>query len=333
MNEQNRSARFACQVFVASLLLTMLMAPAQSQQPASGAAAKAGWRLSVVSVNPVRLTVVAREAPLKTLAAELSKQLQAPVTVSALLQRQTITLKAEDALLEGVLRALAPQACVDYALSSAEPGSVIYLGIYLSGINEPPPAPDASTRARSQTILLAGHSGETDDEETKAPTDPEKMPLRVRCDQGLLTVRARQQPLSTVILEIARCQGVPFELRQDHATLTDLNCVGCSPEEILRLLPAGVRLELRRELPGGQTRALRWQVIADATVSGQSQAQAALPHSTSDRRLSQHSQVIAARLKLRLQAAAFSAISTGVPNASHPSHFPANALSSRSRRR
>ncbi|MFN7944977.1 MAG: hypothetical protein U0Z53_06475 [Blastocatellia bacterium] len=278
MNQQNRlirhsksvraSARFAIQVLVALLALT-LIASAQNAKPQSGAA-KTGWQLSVVSANPVRLTVTANEIPLKTLAAELSKQLQVPVTVSALLQGHSVTLKADDALLEGVLRSLAPQVFVDYALSSAEPGSVIYLGIYLSGINEPPPAPDASTRARSQMILLEGNSSEAD-EETRAPADPDKLPLQVRCEQGLLTVRARQQPLRTVVFEIAGCLGVPFEFGQDNAALVDLKCSGCSPEEILRLLPAGVRLYLRRELPGGQTRALRFKVTAaspDSSVPG-----------------------------------------------------------------
>src|ERR1044072_4123239 len=74
------------------------------EAPANGDVAKGTWRVRVNKEAPFFLTVRANEAPLTQIAAELSRQLKAPIVLSRVMQKQPVTLDFQDTPLESALQ-------------------------------------------------------------------------------------------------------------------------------------------------------------------------------------------------------------------------------------
>jgi len=212
---------------------------------------------------PHTFSVKAKDARLSEVAAELSRLLKVPVTLSPLLQKQTITLDFSGMNLEGALRLLAPQAFVDY-VAVGQSAQAQPLAVYLQGANEPQPSLTATVTGNSEAILIEGN---TEDGTEEAEKKEEEEPLRVTFAQNQLSVVARKQPLTVVLFKIASEIGVPFELRWESPEMVDLEFTNYSVEQAVRTLSPGVRLYYRLDLQSFAVQPLRLALVAPTANS------------------------------------------------------------------
>lgn len=117
---------------------------------------------------------------------------------------------------------------------------------------EKQPAQNINVLSSSQAFLLEGET-----ESSENPKTTEEVPLQVSVTQGLLTVRARQQPLSAVLYKIAESFGIAFELRHEIPDLIDLDLAGATPLQLMRTLPTTTQLYYRRNLQNTLDKPLR----------------------------------------------------------------------------
>jgi hypothetical protein len=236
----------------------------RSSTPAAAAAnaAKPLWNLKVTKRTPVSLSLSAKNGALTEIAADLGKRLKVPVFLTPLMQRQRITQEFEALPLEGALRLLAPQVYVDYELSGdgAPPKPV---GIYLQGMNEQPPAEASVVKGDSEAILIEGNT--EDGLEATNVKDDDNSPLRVRVEKNQLSVKARKQPLTAVLYEIASKVDIPFEMKYESTELVDVDFNNFTIEQAVRTLSPNIRLYQRTNLTSYEVRPLRLVLVSPAT--------------------------------------------------------------------
>jgi hypothetical protein len=247
----------------------------QTQTPAAkkpvAEAAKPGqkdatpaWRLRISKDEPRVVSLTAKNAPLAEIAADLSKRLKVPVLLSPLMQRQRVNLDFESVPLEGAIRLLAPQPYVDYEVSG-ESGVQRPVGIYLYAFNEEPPARNAIVKGSDEAILIEGNT-EEGTEEYEKQKEKEETPLRVKFDHNQVSVRARKQPLTVVLFEIANKVDIPFEMKYESSELVDIDFNNYTMEQAVRSLPANVRLYVRTNLTNYETTPLRLMLLPPTTA-------------------------------------------------------------------
>ena len=233
--------------------------------PAAGAAANTAkplWNLKVTKRTPVSLSLSSKNGVLTEIAAELSKRLKVPVFLTPLMQRQRITQEFEALPLEGALRLLAPQVYVDYELSGdGTPPKPV--GIYLQGMNEQPPAEASVVKGDSEAILIEGNT--EDGLEATNVKDDDNSPLRVRVEKNQLSVKARKQPLTAVLYEIASKVDIPFEMKYESTELVDVDFNNFTIEQAVRTLSPNIRLYQRTNLTSYEVRPLRLVLVSPAT--------------------------------------------------------------------
>jgi hypothetical protein len=160
------------------------------------------------------------------------------------------------------LRLLAPQVYIDYELSSDDSKPPKAIGIYLQGMNEPPPAEAAVVKGDSQAILIEGNTEDGLDESTAR--DEEKQPLRVAVEKNQISVRARKQPLTAVLYEIASKVDIPFEMKYESTELVDVDFNNYTMEQAVRTLSPNIRLYQRTNLTNYEVRPLRLVLVPPA---------------------------------------------------------------------
>ncbi|MDQ1591902.1 MAG: hypothetical protein QOG71_2529 [Pyrinomonadaceae bacterium] len=244
-------------------------APAAKQTPATapraGAAATAAktplWTLKVTKKTPISMTLSSKNGQLSEIAAEMSKRLKVPVILTPLMQKQRITQAFEAMPLEGALRLLAPQVYVDYELSGdgAQPKPI---GIYLQGMNEQPPAEASVVKGDSEAILIEGNT--EDGMEATNVKDEDRSPLRVTVEKNQLSVKARKQPLTAVLYEIASKVDIPFEMKYESTELVDVDFNNFTMEQAVRTLSPNIRLYQRTNLTSYEVRPLRLVLVSPA---------------------------------------------------------------------
>jgi hypothetical protein len=251
-------------------------APASPQTPASnkqttpaktdaqnGAPQQPGWKLRVSKETPTMLSLKAKDAQLKEIAAELSRKLKTPVVLSPLMQKQFVTLDFSDVPLEGALRMLAPLPYVDYEIGGDGSAQPRPLAIFLYAFNEQPPARDAVLKGNDEAILISGNT-EEGTEEYEKKREKEELPLIVKFDKNLLTVKAKQQPLAVIVAEIANKVDIPFEMKYESTDLVDVNFSNYTMEQAARALSPNVRLYQRVNLSTYESTPLRLALVPPA---------------------------------------------------------------------
>lgn len=224
--------------------------------------AKPTWSLKVSKKAPVSLTLSAKNSRLTEIAAEISQRLKTQVILTPLMQQQNISQEFEALPLEGALRLLAPQVYIDYELSSDSSQQPKVIGIYLQGMNEAPPAESAVVKGDSQAILIEGNTEDGLDESTAK--DEEKQPLRVAVEKNQISVRARKQPLTAVLYEIASKVDIPFEMKYESNELVDVDFNNYTMEQAVRTLSPNIRLYQRTNLTNYEVRPLRLVLVPPA---------------------------------------------------------------------
>lgn len=229
---------------------------------AANAQGKKPWSVKVTKKAPVSLTLSSKNGRLTEIAAEISQRLKTPVILTPLMQQQNISQEFEGLPLEGALRLLAPQVYIDYEVSSDGSTLPKLVGIYLQGMNEAPPAESAVVKGDSQAILIEGNTEDGLDESTAK--DEAKQPLHVAVERNQISVRARKQPLTAVLYEIASKVDIPFEMKYESNELVDVDFNNYSMEQAVRTLSPNIRLYQRTNLTNYEVRPLRLVLVPPA---------------------------------------------------------------------
>jgi len=214
-------------------------APVKRDQPATPAPA---WRLQLKNdVAGYFVTARGKDAPLKELAAELSRQLKAPVVLSRVMEKQKVTLDFEDLPLESALQIMAPLPYIHYELRGGT--TPICREVFLNAYNEPVPVPKVDNKSAS--FVFQGN--------TESTTDNKDDPLRVSYSKERLSVTAKKQALIAVLDRIASEMGVNFNMKKDADDTIDLDFKDLTLEEAVALFPPEVHMHVRKDLQNAST--------------------------------------------------------------------------------
>jgi hypothetical protein len=230
---------------------------------AKASEAQPQWKLSVSKQAPTMVSLTAKNARLAEIGAELSRKLKVPVALSPLMQKQSVSLDIANVPLEGFVRMLAPVPYIDYELSGDSAAAPRVLGIYLYAFNEEPPLKTAVVKSANEAILIQGDTEEGTEayEKQRAKEDA---PLSVKFDHSRLSVRARKQPLSVILYEIASKVDIPFDMKYESSDLVDVDFSNYTLEQAVRALSPSVRLYSRTNLSNYETIPLRLSLVPPA---------------------------------------------------------------------
>ncbi len=257
--------RMTCHRILLVLLLVfalMIGAPVQMRAQEQTSSPKKApviphWKVSVSDDEPVRVTLLAEDAPIEKVIAPIAAKLGVPVSLSPLVKTQMVRAKFTDVSLGDALRALAPQAYVDCFVNGGAASSPKYVGVYLHALNEAPPPVTASVKARSEAILIEGDTEDPESVPTVKAKETDGPKLQVSFDQQLLSLHARRQPLTAVLYEVASRLGAPFEMQYESAETIDLDWSGQDVTGLWQLLPVHARLYFRADLQRNEKKVLR----------------------------------------------------------------------------
>lgn len=252
--------------------------PPTSARPAPPAPSPAGAAAFTLTVTPQRLvTMAAEKAKAADIALGLEKQLKVAVRMSPLVARQVVTRKVDRVPIEDLLLALAPQVYVDYEVRWDRPQED-WVAIELTGFNER--EPDTPVEQKAFLVLAGSTEDETVTEETMARDqsvkDEEKLGkdppkegpvLDVSVKDGLVSIRARRQMVTAILLDVASKAGMGFETRgQLDEALIDLDVRGLPVEQLpATLARPNFGVLMRRYLTAGVSRPVAVLLGPEAT--------------------------------------------------------------------
>ena len=225
----------------------------QAETKQTKQAAKPSFALTVKNRPILNISLKTEKAKVSDVAQELSKQLKIPVQIGKQRQDELLTVEFSELTLEPALQMLAPQVYVDYEIDT---GKMMPkpLGIYLLDANQGEPPLSAAVNGSIQSMLIEGNTEDgVDDGKNKV----EEQPLRIVYQNGLLTVKARKQPLPVVLLKIGEELGIPVEIKDQAVTIVDTEISKLPVEDVVRQLSPNIRLFLRADLTHAEKRALR----------------------------------------------------------------------------
>lgn len=247
---------------------------ALAQKPATPADAKPAkptakpYKLTVKTQPILNLSLKAEKAKVSDIAQQLSDRLKIPVMLGKGRQNELLTVEFSELTLEPALQLLAPQVYVDYEIDTGAL-SPKPLGIYLFDANQGEPPLTAVVNGSTQSMLIEGNTEDGVEPETdEAKQKLEQQPLRIVFKDGLLSVKAKKQPLSVVLLKIGEEIGIPVEIQDQSNAIVDTEISKLPVEDVVRQLSPHIRLFLRADLTRAEKRALR-MVLADQAQATQ----------------------------------------------------------------
>ena len=256
--------------------LLLCCASALSQQPAAKEPAapekkpaKPSFTLTVKTKPILNLSLKAEKAKMEEVAHELSERLKIPVFLGPQRQKEKISIEFSELTLEPALQLLSPTVFVDYELDTGSSTPPKALGIYFYDMNQGEPPTSAVVAGSNQAMLVEGNTEDgvepaTDEEKKKK----EEEPLRIRYENGFLTVKAKQQPLPLVMLKIGEELGIPVDIQNERMDPIDANISKLPIEDVVRQLSPNIKLYYRADLTRAEKRALRI-VLAEPVKAAQ----------------------------------------------------------------
>jgi hypothetical protein len=176
-----------------------------------------------------------------------------------------LTIEFSQLTLEPALQLMSPTVYVDYEISPGEQPKA--LGIYLFDANQGEPPLTAVVNGSNQSMLIEGN---TEDGVEPAPEGDEKeKPLQIHFKDNLLTIKAKKQPLSLVLLKIGEELGIPVDIQELTSSIIDADISKLPVEEAVRQLSPNIRLFLRADLTRAERRALRLVLAEPAKTTQQ----------------------------------------------------------------
>ena len=227
-------------------------------QAAKPGAAKLPYVLKVKTRPILNISLKAEKANIADVAQELSKKINAPIFLGTERQKEPLSIEFSELTLEPALQLLSPTVYVDYEIDagSQEPPKV--LGIFLYDENQGEPPLTAVIHGSTQSILIEGN---TEDGIATESDDPNKKkeeePLKVTYENHALSVKAKKQPLSLIMLKIGETIGIPVDIQDERMEPVDANISKLSIEDAVRQLAPNIKLFLRANLTRSDRRALR----------------------------------------------------------------------------
>lgn len=238
--------------------------PQDAKAPAKDAAAqdkkapKPGFAWTIKTRPILNLTLKAEKAKMAEVAQALSEKLKIPVFLGPERQKELISIEFSELTLEPALQLLSPTVYVDYELDTGSMNPPKPLGIFFYDTNQGEPPVTAVVTGTNQAMLIEGNTEDgvepTTEEEKKRL---EEQPLRVRYENALLSVRAKQQPLPVVLLKIGEELGIPVDIQNERLDPIDADISKLPIEDVARQLSPHIKLYYRADLTRAEKRALR----------------------------------------------------------------------------
>jgi hypothetical protein len=231
---------------------------------------KAGeFTLSVKTKPILHISLKAEKVKLTAIAEELAKRLKIQVVVSPNLQKEVVSLEFSGLTLEPAMQVMSPAVYIDYEIDTGSGMPPKPLGIFLYDTSTGEPPLSAVVPSTSQSLLVEGDTEEGVEPQNDADKKRlEEQPLRIQFQNNILSVKAKKQPLSLVLLKIGEELGIPVDIQYDAPDMVDTEITKLSVEDTIRKLSPNIRLFLRADLLHAERRALRL-VLADPAKAAQ----------------------------------------------------------------
>ena len=219
---------------------------------------KPGFEWTIKTRPILNLSLKAEKAKMADVAQALSEKLKIPVFLGPERQQETISIEFSELTLEPALQLMSPTVYVDYELDTGSMNPPKPLGIFFYDVNQGEPPTTAVVTGANQSMLIEGNTEDgveptTEEEKQKL----EEQPLRVRYEDGLLTVKSKQQPLPLVLLKIGEELGIPVDIQNQRMEPIDANISKLPVEDVARQLSPHIKLYYRADLTRAGKRALR----------------------------------------------------------------------------
>jgi hypothetical protein len=260
-------------VCLALFTTTLAQKPAIPQpdtKPAQkDAKAKLPYVIKIKKSPLLNISIKAEKANMSEVAHELSQRLKIPVFLGPERQKETISIEFSELTLEPALQLMSPTVYVDYELDTGSSGPPKALGIFFFDLNQGEPPATAVVSGSNQTLLVEGNTEdgvEPEGDETKKKQ--EEQPLRVHYENGILTVKAKQQPLPLILVKIGEELGIPVDIQNERLDPIDADISKLPIEDVVRQLSPNIKLYYRADLTRAEKRALRL-VLAEPAKNAQ----------------------------------------------------------------
>ena len=245
-------------LFTSSLAQKPATANADTRQAQKDAKAKLPYAIKIQKQPILNISIKAEKAKMSEVAQELSKQLKVPIFLGPQRQNELLTIEFSELTLEPALQLMSPTVYVDYDIDTGSGAPPKALGIYFFDTNQGEPPVNSAITGSTQSMLIEGNTEDgvepaTDDAKKKV----EEQPLRLEFKDGLLSVKAKQQPLPLVLLKIGEELGIPLDIQETNAAVIDAEISKLPVEDVVRQLSPHIRLYLRADLTRAERRALR----------------------------------------------------------------------------
>ena len=243
--------------------------PESEAKKESKPAAKLPFELTVKTRPILNISLKAEKAKVSEVAQELSKRLKVPIFLGTERQNELMTIEFSQLTLEPALQLMSPTVYIDYEISPGSGEQPKALGIYLFDANQGEPPLSAVVNGSTQSMLIEGNTEDGVEPENETEEKKEEPPLRVFFKDNLLTVKAKKQPLSLVMLKIGEQLGIPVDIQElNNSSVVDADISKLPVEDVVRQLSPHIRLFLRADLTRAERRALRL-VLAEPSKTTQ----------------------------------------------------------------
>jgi hypothetical protein len=219
---------------------------------------KPGFTWTIKTRPILNLSLKAEKANMAEVAQALSEKLKIPVFLGPERQQEVISIEFTELTLEPALQLMSPTVYVDYELDTGSTNPPKPLGIFFYDTNQGEPPVTAVVTGTNQSMLIEGNTEDgveptTDEEKQKL----DEQPLRVRYEDRLLSVKAKQQPLPLILLKIGEELGIPVDIQNERLDPIDVNISKLPIEDVARQLSPQIKLYYRADLTRAEKRALR----------------------------------------------------------------------------
>jgi hypothetical protein len=221
-------------------------------------APKLPYVLTVKSRPILNISLKADKAKISDVSQELSKKLKVPIFLGPERQNELITVEFSELTLEPALQLMSPTVYVDYEIDTGSATPPKPLGIFLYDVNQSEPPSTAVVSGSNQSMLIEGNTEDgVAPESEEAKKKREEQPLLITYENKLLSVKAKKQPVSLVLLKIGEELGIPVDIQTQNLTEVDAEISKLPVEDVVRQLSPHIRLFLRADLTRAEKRALR----------------------------------------------------------------------------
>ena len=212
-----------------------------------------------VKTRPIlNISLKAEKAKMSEVSQELSKKLKVPIFLGPERQNELITVEFSELTLEPALQLMSPTVYVDYEIDTGSGEQPKPLGIFFYDANQSEPPANAIVTGSNQSMLIEGNTEDgVNPEEEEAKKKAEEQPLRITYENKLLSVTAKKQPLSLVLLKIGEELGIPVDIQTQNLSEVDAEISKLPVEDAVRQLSPHIRLFVRADLTRAEKRALR----------------------------------------------------------------------------